>query len=392
MTMVLVLAISSLVAWLYLLIAHHRFWRADQRLEAAKALDHWPHITAIIPARNEAESIARCLTGLLEQTYQGQFDLVLVDDNSSDDTKAIAQQTAMEHGAEDRLTIVSAPPLAAGWTGKLWALSHGVAAAGKKADFLWLTDADALHGPDVLAQLVSKTQTDGVDLASLMIRLRTKSLWERWIVPAFIFFFQMLYPFPAINDPRKKHAGAAGGCILVRRDRLEAAGGIAAIRTALIDDCSLARKIQDAGGRLWLGLAKDSYSLRGSDGLMPLWVMVKRTAFTQLHYSTLLLLATLLGLSLVFLVPPALTVVAIVTGQWSLAGIAGLAWLLMTIAYAPTLRDYGQSPIKGLFLPIIAALYTAMTLHSAIDHWRGKGSHWKGRDYSADGETTRTGT
>jgi len=283
--------------------------------------------------------------------------------------------------------MVEAPPLPPGWSGKLWALTAGVEAAAAEAPaFYWFTDADVVHGPDVLARLVAKAEAEERDLVSLMVRLRVQRFWERWLVPAFVFFFQMLYPFPAINNPGKPAAGAAGGCILLRRERFEAAGGFRAIKDALIDDCSLAARVQAAGGRLWLGLAENSHSLRGAEGLAPLWRMVKRTAFAQLHFSPLLLAGTMLALAVIFLAPPVVAALAIVTGQAAPAAIALAAWAVMTAAYAPTLRYYGRPVREGLALPAIALVYTAMTLHSALDHWRGHGSAWKGRQYRAGGE------
>ncbi|WP_281300746.1 MULTISPECIES: glycosyltransferase [unclassified Iodidimonas] len=387
MELLLILSLISLLAWAYLVFAHHGFWRADQRLpqNTGAPLHNLPPIVAIIPARDEAHSIARAIKSLLNQRYEGDFQVILVDDGSRDGTAALAQKAADDCATGRSLTILSGPPLAKGWTGKLWALSHGVAKAGDTARYLWLTDADAEHGPDVLARLVHKAESDDRDLVSLMIRLRVEGFWEGWLIPAFIFFFQMLYPFPAINNPSQKTAGAAGGCILVRRHLLDQIGGLAALRGALIDDCTLAAKIRDAGGRLWLGLADDSRSLRGADGLKPLWMMVKRTAFSQLHFSSFLLLGTILGLAIVFLLPPFATVVGIVTGRLDLMLSGAMSWLLMIIAYRPTLRDYRRNPLEAFGLWLIAGLYAMMTVHSALDHWRGKGSQWKGRDYDRHG-------
>ncbi len=367
----------ALLAWVYLLFFHHGFWRSDQRLANDESLTDWPSVTAIIPARNEAASIEACVSTLAAQGYPGAFRIVVVDDSSTDATAALAQQVA---SASAQIDVLSAPPLEPGWTGKLWALSHGIEAA-PAADMLWFTDADIVHEPGVLQQLVTKAQEDDRDLVSLMVKLHCKSFWEHLLVPAFIFFFQMLYPFPAVNNPRSKVAGAAGGCVLIRRTALDRIGGIAAIKDALIDDCALAEAVKKGGGNIWLGLADYSRSIRPADGLSSLWHMVTRTAFTQLGYSVVLLLGTVAALTLIFLMPPLL----LLSLPWHDDIVAGLmggtAWLAMAIAYRPTLLVYGRPALAGLLLPVIAALYTAMTIHSAINHWFGASSHWKGRDY-----------
>lgn len=387
-TAITILASLGLLSWVYLLFGRSGFWRADQRLGPVLSLESWPTVVAIIPARNEEATIGHTIKSLLAQDYAGRLDIILVDDSSTDRTQAVALAAARERNGEGRVRILSAPALQSGWTGKLWALHHGVDAAGVEARFLWLTDADIIHDRDVLARLVSKADGPArCDLVSLMVRLRVKSFWERWLVPAFIFFFQMLYPFRAVNDPQSKVAGAAGGCILVDRAMLEKAGGIMAMKDALIDDCTLASQVQKAGGRLWLGLADSSHSARGADSLWPLWRMVKRTAFTQLHYSAVLLVGTILGLALVFLVPPVFLVVGLVIGLeigvWWVFILSLVALAAMCVAYAPTLRHYGRPILDCLALPIIATLYMAMTVHSAVDYWRGHGSQWKGRSYGA---------
>ncbi len=286
-------------------------------------------------------------------------------------------------GSSHRLNVITAPPLTTGWTGKLWALNAGVTDAQKNApEFFWLTDADIVHPPETLNRLVAKSATDGRDLVSLMVRLRCESFWERRLIPAFIFFFQMLYPFPAANDDRSKIAAAAGGCVLVRRTALEKAGGLEAFKGNIIDDCALAAAVKGAGGKLWVGLADASHSLRRCDTLEPLWGMVRRTAFTQLNHSIVMLFLTLLGLFLLFLAPP----LAVLTTPWhgdGFAAFAGfLAWGGMAYAYAPTLRDYGRSPWEGLLLPLATLLYAGMTFDSGVAHWRQRGGHWKGRNYS----------
>lgn len=385
-------ALLALAGWAGLMLLRHGFWRADQRLGDPPAPETLPAVTAIVPARNEAATIGATVESILAQDYAGALSLIVVDDSSSDGTAEAARAAT---DGDDRLHVIAAPPLPPGWSGKLWALAQGISAAreaGETPEFVWFTDADAVHRPDVLRRLVAKAEGEGRDLVSLMICLRTESLWEKLIVPAFVFFFQMLYPFPAVNRRPSRVAGAAGGCVLVRRACLEEAGGIESLRDALIDDCTLAARIRDAGGDLWLGLADGSRSLRAAEGLEPLWRMVKRTAFTQLGYSTWLLVGAVSGLALLFLGPPVALVSGLLLGDLPVAVTGALALAIMLLIYAPTLRVYGRPAIEGLLLPGVALLYTAMTLHSAIDHWRGRGSAWKGRDYArtAGGDSQRT--
>jgi len=378
------IAFFGLAAWAYLLLLHRRFWRADQRLsQHAAPLTAWPSVVAVVPARNEAETIGAVTAALLAQDYAGAFRVIVVDDASTDGTAHIARAQA---GARHGLDVIAAPPLAPGWTGKLAALDTGVRQVGESADYLWFTDADIVHPPHTLARLVSKAVQGRRDLVSLMVRLRCETFWERRLIPAFIFFFQMLYPFPAANDDRSKTAAAAGGCVLLRREVLARAGGLAAIRGRIIDDCALAGLIKAAGGGIWVGLADavpltTSTSLRRADGLAPLWAMVRRTAYTQLNYSPVILLLTLAGLGLVFLGAPGV-VLSLPWHGHVLASVAGLlTWGAMAAAYAPTLRDYGRSPWEGLLLPLIALLYAAMTFDSAVAHRRQRGGQWKGRNY-----------
>ncbi len=374
--------LASLV-WLGLLLFWHGFWRADQRLRGDRAGDggDWPSVTAVIPARNEADVIAQTVSGLLRQDYPGVLSIVVVDDSSEDGT-AEAARAALPEGAG---RVISAPPLEAGWAGKLWALRHGIAAAraGGAPDFFWLTDADIVHGPHVLRGLVAKACADRLALVSLMVRLPARAFWEVLLVPAFLFFFQLLYPFPAVNTPSSRIAGAAGGCVLLRADALAAIGGIAAIRNRLIDDCALGRAVKASGRRIWLGLADDSRSQRRYTELSEFWRMVVRSAFVQLRHSTVLLIVCVLGMALTYLAPPLLVLYWFAAGES--AGLGGLvAWGLMSIAYWPTVRYCGLSPLVALSLPVAAVLFMAMTVHAAIRHWLGRGEAWKGRDYGTD--------
>ena len=370
--MLTALTLISLAAWSYLIFFHSGFWRADQRLPQHVPLSAWPSVVALVPARNEAPSIAACVSALTAQDYKGTFKVIVIDDASTDGTGDIARQFPC--------TVLNALPLQDGWTGKLSALNAGIARV-EDADFIWLTDADIVHAPDTLTRLVTKAHHDSRDLVSLMVKLRCVTFWERLLIPAFVFFFQMLYPFRAVNDDRSRTAAAAGGCVLLRRSALEQAGGLAAIRNAVIDDCALARAIKRSGGKIWLGLADASHSLREADDLETLWSMVRRTAFTQLRHSVLLLAGTLVTLGVIFLWPPLIALTYPWHGHGWLAVGGLVAWLAMAVTYGPTLRDFGRSPWQGLFLPVTAALYAAMTLDSGVAHWRHRGAQWKGRYY-----------
>jgi hopene-associated glycosyltransferase HpnB len=364
-----------LAIWAWLLVAHGGFWRADQT-DAAAAPEpaSWPAVAAVVPARDEADVIAASITSLLAQDYPGPFKVILVDDGSTDGTAAAARAAARAFGRPERLEVLSGAPLPPGWTGKLWAVSQGIAAASGAPALLWLTDADIAHTPDNLRRLVARAETGRLALTSLMAELRCESFAERLLVPAFVLFFQMVYPFRWANRPERTTAAAAGGCMLVRRTALEAAGGMAAIRGAIIDDCALAAALKPHGP-IWLGLTHRAKSLRPYPTLGSVGRMVSRSAYAQLDYSPWLLLGTLAGLMITFIAPPALALFAPAPARY--AGLA--AWLAMTVAFQPMLRFYRRSPLWGAALPLIAALYAAFTLQSAIDVWRGRGGMWKGR-------------
>ena len=362
----------TLLIWLGLIFAHGQFWRArvsDSGMPPVPQL--WPSVAAIVPARNEADVITRSIGSLLEQDYPGEFRVILVDDNSSDGTADAARALN-----DARLVILNGAPLPAGWTGKLWALSQGIAAA-ERPEFLWLTDADIEHAPDTLRALVSRAEDGGLQLVSLMARLHCATWAERMLVPAFVFFFQMLYPFERVNRP-KGIGGAAGGCMLVRRTALERAGGIAAIRNALIDDCTFGALIK-RHGRIWLGLTDRSRSIRPYRDIGSIAAMISRSAYAQLGYSPLMLIGTLLGLFLVFGAPPLLTL----TGSGAGRIMPAVAWALMALSFQPMLRFYHRSPLYGVALPLIGAFYAGCTLLSAWQHHRGRGGMWKGRAQAA---------
>ena len=369
----LLIALIALAIWGYLLSTG--FWRTASRDTLAPQTQPtiWPSVVAVVPARNEAEVIAKSIGSLARQDYEGAFSILLIDDNSDDGTADAAR--ALE---SDRVRILSGAPLASGWTGKLWAVAQGVAAAGTPA-YLWLTDADIEHASDTLRTLVGIAEAGDRRLVSFMAKLRCDTAAERALIPAFVFFFQMLYPFGRVNRPGGAGA-AAGGCMLLRRDALEAVGGIAAIRAALIDDCAMGTAIKRQGP-IWLGLTDRSRSIRPYDTSAPIAAMIARSAYAQLDYSPFKLLGTVWGLALVYFAPPVLALCAAGPAHW-----IGLAtWLLMAASFQPILAFYRRSPLWGLALPAIAAFYAGCTLLSAWLHARGRGGMWKGRVQAAIG-------
>ena len=365
----------ALAVWVYLLLFRGGFWRARERDDRGEAPepDRWPAVTAVVPARDEADVIGRSIGGLLAQDYPGEFRVILVDDNSADGTAAAARRL---NGA-GRLEVIDGAPLAAGWTGKLWAQSQGVAraSAGRPPPkYLLLTDADIVHAPETLRKLVARAEAGGLALTSLMVRLTVETWAERLLIPAFVFFFDMLYPFAWVNDPRRATAAAAGGCMLVDRAALTAAGGLEAIRGKIIDDCNLGA-LMKRQGPIWLGLTLRARSLRPYASFEDIARMVSRSAYAQLNFSPWLLLGTVAGMAIVYLAAPILAVFGDGLARW--AGLA--AWLAMALAFQPILRLYGRSPLWGFALPAIGALYTAFTIRSAVETWQGRGGMWKGR-------------
>ena len=372
------IASMVLAIWLYLIAARGGFWRAAERDgEGPPASGPWPAVTAIIPARDEADCVGETIGSLLRQDYPGPFHVILVDDQSRDATAQVAREAAAAFNADERLTVLAGRALPAGWTGKLWAQQQGVEKAERAAmppDYLLFTDADIVYAPDALTSLVARAKAGGLVLTSLMAKLRCRSFAERMFVPAFIFFFQMLYPFAWANDPHRATAAAAGGCMLVRRDALHDAGGLAAIRDALIDDCALA-KLLKRQGPIAITLTERVHSIRAYAAIADIRRMVSRTAYAQLRYSPLLLAGTVLGLALTYLAPVALALFA-----GGVAGFIGLfVWLLMGFAFRRTLTFYRVSWLWAPALPAIAAIYMAFTVDSAYQHARGRGGMWKGR-------------
>jgi hopene-associated glycosyltransferase HpnB len=423
----LAIAAAPLAIWLYLLCGRGGFWLARERDEAfipnnhiphaevqgaqrraskhaERELEHpsrlpriesgvapqdevqesgqpdgarWPSVMTIIPARDEAEVVGETVGSLLRQSYPGRFTITLVDDQSTDRTADAARRAAAAAGAADRLTVLHGGDLPPGWTGKLWAMRQGVAQAEGRTeppDFVLFSDADIAYAPDILERLVRGALARGTVLTSLMVKLRCDSPAERLLIPAFIFFFRKLYPFAWVNDPARSTAAAAGGCMLVRREALKAAGSLEAIRGALIDDCALGALLKRQGP-IWLGLTEDARSLRAYPAVGDIRRMVARSAYAELRYSPFRLGGAVLGMALTYLAPPLLTVF----GDGPAQALGAAAWVIMVVAYQPMLRFYGLSPLWALALPAVAAIYMAFTIDSAVQHWQGRGGAWKGR-------------
>ncbi|MEV2254199.1 glycosyltransferase [Streptomyces sp. NPDC050147] len=375
-------AAASLAAWLWLLLGQGFFWRTDLRLPPRREPDVWPSVCVVVPARDEAAVLPQSLPSLLAQDYPGQAEIFLVDDGSSDGTGTLARSLADRHGGLP-LTVGSPGEPPPGWTGKLWAMRHGIGLARARAPrYLLLTDADIAHEPDSLRELVAAAETAGFDLVSQMARLRVASMWERLVVPAFVYFFAQLYPFRRIAKRGARTAAAAGGCVLLSASAAERAKIPDSIRHAVIDDVTLARAVKRSGGRIWLGLAEHVDSVRPYPGLGDLWRMVSRSAYAQLRHNPLILLGTVLGLALIYLVPPVALFGGLATGSAATAVLGGIAWLVMTATYIPMLRYYRQSLWLAPLLPFTALLYLLMTVDSAVQHYRGRGAAWKGRTYT----------
>ena len=403
---------AAAVAWVYLVVAHGGFWRTSQWLPPVTGEPRaWPDVLAVVPARNEAAMLPATLPALLGQDYPGPRTVLVVDDGSTDGTAEVAAQIAravpaLSPRTDRTLRVVPGVPAPKGerWAGKVWAMAQGLraaeaqgppappAAAGGRsgsAGYVLFTDADiAWQAPDTLRRLVAAAEGDDRDLVSQMALLRAASGWERVVVPAFVYFFAQLYPFRRVNVPGSRTAAAAGGCMLIRRETLDQAGGVAQIRGALIDDVAMGRLIKGQRGRTWLGLSRQVVSVRPYPGLASLWQMVARSAYTQLRYSPVLLAGTLLGLLFLYALPPAGAVIglaALLAGHR--AGVpaaltfgAGLAgWALMSLSFVPMLRLYRLSPLRAPGLPLIALLYAAMTADSARRHYAGRGAQWRGR-------------
>ena len=369
-------ALLPLAIWLYLFFARGNFWQLHEELEPAPLKD-WPSVVAIVPARNEAETIGRAVTSLAKQEYPGEFFIIVVDDHSADGTADLARKAAAESNATGRISVHLASELPPGWTGKVWATNEGIAAAAaKKApDYFWLTDADIQHAPDTLRRLVSQTERDSLDLTSLMVFLRVHTFPEKLLIPAFLYFFLTVYPPHWVANPKSSAAAAAGGCLLMRRSALERIGGMAAVRSEVIEDCALARTVKQSGAKILLGLTRSSVSLRGYNSFAGIRDLIARVAFTQLRYSFVVLLGALAGLFVAYLLP------------WLLFfAFPGEAWIavdttiaMMAASFVVTVKFYGLSWPWALTLPIAALFYGYATCVSAVRYWLGRGGLWKGR-------------
>jgi hopene-associated glycosyltransferase HpnB len=362
------IALLSLLIWTYLFFAHGRFWRSAPQLPPATAPD-FPDIDVIVPARDEAGTIGAAIRSLLAQDYEGRFRVILVDDNSSDGTAGLA-------GTAPQLSVIRLQSKPADWSGKLWALSQGVASS--TAPILLFTDADIVHDPRHLSSLAAKLLQTPLDMVSEMVRLNCGSFAERALVPAFVYFFQMLYPFDRVNDPSSRIAAAAGGTVLIRRAALQRIGGIESIKGSLIDDVALAKLVKQSGS-IFLGHSGLASSVRAYPGFGGIWQMISRTAFTQLRYSALLLALTLLALSLVWLAPAG----EILFGHGWQRACGVIAFGLAALSYLPTLARYERHRLWALALPLIALFYMGATLNSAFSYWRGPGAQWKNRAYGS---------
>lgn len=380
--MLLGLAIFSALIWVGLIFFHGKFWQGGPILRPApptpNVADIAPEVTVVIPARDEAEAIETALSSLLTQDYPGKLSLILVNDRSEDETGALARALP---DPLNRLTVLDGADPAPGWSGKLWAVSQGVAEANRQSPaqngYVLLTDADIVHAPAHISTLVAKAQTDALHMVSEMVELQCESLAERALVPAFVFFFALLYPFAKVNNPASRTAGAAGGTILLRRDTLAEIGGIEALRGALIDDCTLATCVKQAGGRLYLGHSCLAKSIRPYPNAQDVWNMIARTAYVQLHFSPILLVLTVIAMGVVWVMPGLLAVFGHGPARW----VGLVTWAVSVASFLPTLRRFRLSPLWALTLPFVAVFYTAATIGSAINHYRGRGVVWKNRAY-----------
>ena len=386
LTVVRAAAWIGAAAWVGLIVARGRFWdaRADRLRPLGAEGSAAPDVAVVVPARNEADVLGRTLASLLRQRYAGTVRITVVDDRSDDGTGAVARATAEAHGGGDRVEVVAGRERPEGWTGKTWALRQGIAASRTRGtpELWWFSDADVEHDDTTLARLVETARAEDRDLVSQMVALHCATPMERLFIPAFVYFFRMLYPFAWVNDDNRRTAAAAGGCVLLSETMLGRIGGIERIKGEMIDDCALAAAVQSAGGRMWLGLATTSRSVRPYASFDEIWTMVARSAYTQLHHSPRLLAGTVAGMAVLYVAPPLATLAGVTARRWDVALPGALAWTLLSLAYAPTLRLYRVPRIAALALPLAGILYTAMTVDSAIRHARGSGGMWKGRTFA----------
>lgn len=392
----LIIVGTSLITWLGLVFGRYGYWKTREKLtpeEHYEPPEGWPSVCAVIPARNEADVLPETLPSLLNQDYPGELNFVLVDDSSEDGTGRVVRELSKKTGSTDRLEVVDADPTPKGWSGKVWALQQGFQRAkSRNPDLIWLTDADINHASSTLEKLTGKLVSEDLDVVSIMADLRTDTTWEKLLIPNFVYFFKSLYPFSRVNDSETGTAAAAGGCVLVKESALDEIGGFEQLRDAIIDDCALARTLQEKGNQLWLGLSHLVKSFRSYGSLRKIWRTISRSAFSQLNHSLFLLVGTVVGMFLLFIAPPAgfalglagmVTSIVGLSSPYSagLTALGGLAWLVQAYSFQPILRWYGLSPYYGLAAPLGGTLYTLMTVDSAINWWIGQGGRWKGRHY-----------
>ena len=370
-----IVATLTAVTWSYLALARGSFWRLKSaRVDSSDKVGFSGRVAAVVPARNEAAVIGPVVTSLLNQCVA--MPVFVVDDESTDGTADVAWRAAEQAGKTGALIVIQSKPLPAAWTGKLWAMHQGIERArALNPAWLMLADADVLHDAETVANLGRIASQGHYDLVSFMVKLHCESLPEKLLIPAFVYFFFMLYPPAWVRDTRRSTAGAAGGCMLVRSETLKRAGGLEATRGALIDDCSLARLLKQHGGRLWVGLTDQSQSLRRYETFSDIERMVSRTAFNQLKHSSLLLLSTIAGMVITYLAPPLL----LLSGSRLALFMGAAAWAVMTMTYSTMVRYYRLNPAWALALPLAALFYLVATMHSALKYWSGSGGDWKGR-------------
>lgn len=359
----------ALLMWALVAAAPWRPWSTRERLDAPQPdPERLDDVTALVPARDEAAHIGDTLAGLGAQG--AGLSVIVIDDQSGDDTAATAAASGLP-----RLQVLrgTAPP--AGWSGKLWALEQGRLRV--QTDLILLVDADVRLDPGVVGALRAKLRERDLAAVSLMVELRMRGFWERLLLPAFVYFFKLLYPFRLANAAGGPVAAAAGGCILLRQAALADIGGFGALRGALIDDCTLARRLKARGHRTWIGLTHAAHCTRAYPELGDVWRMVARSAFTQLRHSPALLALCTLAMLAAFVAPLA----ALLAGDAAARAAGAGALALMTLTYVPLLRYYALAPAWAATLPIAGVLYLGMTWSSALAHWRGAGAQWKGRSY-----------
>jgi len=370
-------ASAGALVWLSILAQPWQPWRTRERFvvpDTDVANHDLSSVTVLIPARNEARFIGDTLAALGRQGRG--LTIILIDDGSDDGTAEVARRAAPD-GC--RLEIITGTALPPGWAGKMWALEQGRERL--TTPLMLLLDADIALAPGALPALLQAREEKGVAFLSLMVALDMSGFWQALLMPAFVYFFKLLYPFRLSNGPGRLIAAAAGGCILTERDVLVGIGGFKAIKDAIIDDCSLARAVTRQGARTWIGLTHSARSLRPYDGLGEIWRMVARSAYTQLRHSFVLLTLCTLLFALACGLPPFILVAVPVLGAKL---IAAAALLFMVVGYLPTLNYYRMPRSLALTMPLVGLVYLAMTWSSAIDHWRGRRSFWKGRVYSRD--------